>query len=159
MLPKRVQLAGLEFFELQLQLLDLAGHLLTFRAENHPPQLGDDQLEMFDLVIAAEQLFVMGSNGLILSEHLLLLADETLYPISPTSSLTLNQLHLNRPQLVAHRLRKLKALEKSKRVARLQESLASLDQLRGERLHLTEDQTRLLAELRLLLEGFLHELD
>ncbi len=66
-------LTGLEFFELQLQLFDLAGDLLTLRAENHPPQLGDDQLEMFYLVIAADHLFVMGSNGLILSEHLLLL--------------------------------------------------------------------------------------
>jgi hypothetical protein len=92
-------------------------------------------------------------------EHLLLLPDGRLYPISPTGSRTLNHLHLNRPQLVAHRLRKLKALEKSKRVARLQESLASLDQLRGERLHLTEDQARLLADLRQLLELFLHKLD
>jgi hypothetical protein len=92
-------------------------------------------------------------------EHLLRLAVGTLYPISPTGSLTLNQLHLNRPPLVAYRLRKLKALEKSQRVARLKESLASLGQLRVERLHLTEDQTRLLAEHRRLLEVFLRDLD
>ena len=49
-------LTGLEFFELQFQLLDLAADLLTLRTENHPPQLGDDQLEMLYLAIAAEQL-------------------------------------------------------------------------------------------------------
>jgi hypothetical protein len=28
-------------------------------AEHHPLELGDDQLQMFDLVVAAEQLFLM----------------------------------------------------------------------------------------------------
>jgi hypothetical protein len=46
----------LEFFELQFQLLDLVRYLLALLAEDHPLQLGDDQLEMFDLAVAIKSL-------------------------------------------------------------------------------------------------------
>jgi hypothetical protein len=49
----------LHLFELQLQLLDLALDPLAFRAEQHPAKLGDDQLQVFDLVVVGEQLLVM----------------------------------------------------------------------------------------------------
>ena len=41
--------AGLQFLELQLQLLDLPGDPLGRPAELHPPQLGDLELQLLDL--------------------------------------------------------------------------------------------------------------
>jgi hypothetical protein len=49
----------LHLFELQLQLLDLALDPLALRSEDHPAKLGDDQLQVFDLVVVGEQLLVM----------------------------------------------------------------------------------------------------
>src|ERR1019366_7100779 len=40
---------NLQVFELELKLLDLAEHLLTLRAEQHPLQLLDQQHQAFDL--------------------------------------------------------------------------------------------------------------
>ena len=59
-------LLRLQFFELQLQLLDLAADLLALGAEDHPPQLGDDQLQVLDLVVAAEELLLLGGERFIL---------------------------------------------------------------------------------------------
>ena len=49
----------LKFFELQLQLLDLVRDLL---AEDHPLQLGDDQLEMFDLAVTADACLLLSGK-------------------------------------------------------------------------------------------------
>ena len=45
----------LELFQLQLQLLDLADHLLTLRTEEHAPQLLDQQNQARDLGRAGTQ--------------------------------------------------------------------------------------------------------
>ena len=44
-------LIGFQLFELELQLLDLALDLLESEPELHPPQLRDQQLQMFDLTL------------------------------------------------------------------------------------------------------------
>ncbi len=49
-------LVRFKLFELQFQLLDLMRDLLALLAEDHPLQLGDDQLEMFDLAVAVDAL-------------------------------------------------------------------------------------------------------
>src|ERR1700751_4532948 len=51
--------ARLQLFKLQFQLLDLACDLLALGAEHHAPQLSDDQLQMFDLAVAATQLLLL----------------------------------------------------------------------------------------------------
>lgn len=56
-LARRLGLVGLQVFQLQLQLLDLVVQLFRLAAELHAPQLGDLQLEVFDLDGARVQLF------------------------------------------------------------------------------------------------------
>jgi hypothetical protein len=56
----------LQFFQLQLKLLNLAADLLTPGAEDHAPQLGDHQLQVLDLVVAAEKLLLLSGESFIL---------------------------------------------------------------------------------------------
>ena len=49
-------LRGFQFVQLQLQLLDLPFQLLRLAPELHPPQLGDQQFQMFDLVVARSSI-------------------------------------------------------------------------------------------------------
>src|SRR5271170_1930255 len=63
----------LQFFELQFQLLDLTADLLALGAEDHPPQLGNDQLQMLDLVVAAEELLLLSGQLFVPGKNLLLL--------------------------------------------------------------------------------------
>ena len=53
-----LRLRRLQLVQPQLQLLDLTIQLLRLAPELHPPQLGDQQLQMLDLVVARKQLFV-----------------------------------------------------------------------------------------------------
>ena len=46
--------ACLQLFQLQLKLFDLPLDLLRLASELHPLQLGDQQLQVFDLVVAGE---------------------------------------------------------------------------------------------------------
>jgi CRISPR/Cas system Type II protein with McrA/HNH and RuvC-like nuclease domain len=82
------------------------------------------------------------------TQHFLELEDGTLQPITPTGVFTLRRLRLNRPPLVAHRLRmkELRQLERYRDLARLLESL-----LRQQTL-LLEEQQRLLREQQRLLQ-------
>jgi hypothetical protein len=43
-------------------LFNLTISLLRLAPELHPPQLGDQQLQMLDLVVARQQLFVLGQD-------------------------------------------------------------------------------------------------
>ena len=54
-----LRLRRLQLVQPQLQLLDLTIQLLRLTPELHPPQLGDQQLQMLDLVVARQQLFVL----------------------------------------------------------------------------------------------------
>ena len=57
-----LRLRRLQFVQPQLQLLDLTVQLLRLTPELHPPQLGDQQLQVLDLVVARQQLFVLGQD-------------------------------------------------------------------------------------------------
>jgi hypothetical protein len=63
----------LQFFELQFQLLDLATDLLALGAEDYPPQLGDDQLQVLDLGVAAKKLLLLSGQRFVLGKNRLLL--------------------------------------------------------------------------------------
>ena len=47
----RLSSRGLESFQLEFELFDVAMELLRLAPEVHTPQLGDDQLQMLDLGI------------------------------------------------------------------------------------------------------------
>jgi hypothetical protein len=59
-------------------LLDLPFQLLRPAPELHPPQLGNQQLQPFDLGLTARQLFVLGVQTLALSPNLFRLYGERL---------------------------------------------------------------------------------
>ena len=49
----------LQLFQLQLQLFDLVCDLLRLAPELHPPQLGQQQLQVRDLLLTREQLLIL----------------------------------------------------------------------------------------------------
>src|ERR1019366_4872893 len=57
-----LRLRCLQFVQQQLQLLDLSIQLLRLAPELHPPQLGDQQLQVLDLVVTRQQLLVLGQD-------------------------------------------------------------------------------------------------
>jgi hypothetical protein len=59
-------------------LLDLPFQLLRPAPELHPPQLGNQQLQGFDLGLPARQLFVFGVQLLVLSNKFFRLHGERL---------------------------------------------------------------------------------
>ena len=77
--------------------------------------------------------------------HLLRLADGTLYPITVCGEFTLRRLRLNRPPLVAYRLRKQHQTEALHLLTRYRDVVTLLEQLQ-------QQQAALLAEHRALLE-------
>jgi hypothetical protein len=83
--------------------------------------------------------------------HLLGLADGTLYAITSTGAFTLKRLRLNRPSLVAHRLRRQTRAEEQRLLARLQELAMLLEQLHQQQTALLEEHRALLKEKRTLL--------
>jgi hypothetical protein len=52
-------LVRLKFFELEFKLFEFVCDLFALLAEEHPLQLGDDQLEMFDLAVVADALLAL----------------------------------------------------------------------------------------------------
>lgn len=88
--------------------------------------------------------------------HLLLLADGSLYPLTPTGEFTLQRLRLNRPQLVARRLRLRIEAERARRDTEVQNLLALFAESQRQQIAMREAQTAMLKEqaelLKLLLQ-------
>lgn len=86
-----------------------------------------------------------------LDTHLLTLVDGTLYPITPTGVFTLKRLRLNRPPLIAYRLRKHYRAEEQRLLMRYRDVVTVLEQLHRQQVALLEEQRALLEEQRALL--------
>ena len=80
--------------------------------------------------------------------HLLLLADGRLHPRTPTGEFTLARLRLNRPALVAHRLRRLSQATEQSLLERYRDLLTLLEQMQKQHAALLEDHRALLQEQR-----------
>jgi hypothetical protein len=89
--------------------------------------------------------------------HLLTLADGTLHPITSTGEFTLRRLRLNRPPLIAYRLRKQNQTEETQLLMRYRELISALEQLHKQQLALLEEHRELLDEQRRLLQLLLGE--
>jgi len=85
------------------------------------------------------------------SQHFLELDDGTLYPLTATGAFTLKRLRLNRPPLVAHRLRKRQQTEEIRLLTRYRGLIQLLEQLNIQLSALMEEQRQLLEEQRELL--------
>jgi len=81
-----------------------------------------------------------------LDTHLLALADGTLYPLTPTGAFTLKRLRLNRPPLIAYRLRKHYRTEEQRLLMRYHDVVAVLERLQQQQIALLEEQRALLEE-------------
>lgn len=92
-----------------------------------------------------------------LDRHLLLLADGTLHPITEVGVFTLQRLRLNRPPLVALRVRKQRETVEHRLLARYHDLVAVLAQLHRQQVALLEEQQALLAEQRRLVQLLLQQ--
>ena len=79
------------------------------------------------------------------TDHFFELEDGSLHPLTAAGVFTLRRLRLNRPALVAHRLRKRRQANEARLLARYRDLVEVLE-------HLNRQQTALLDEQRLLLE-------
>lgn len=85
------------------------------------------------------------------SMYFLELDDGTLQPLSITGAFTLKRLRLNRPPLVAYRLRKRQKVEETRLLARYRDLVQLLGQLNNQLSMLMEEQRQLFEEQRELL--------
>jgi len=85
------------------------------------------------------------------SQHFLELDDGTLAALTTTGAFTLRRLRLNRPALVAHRLRKRREAEETRLLTHYRDLVRVIEQLLAQQSVLMEEQQRLLAEQRELL--------
>jgi hypothetical protein len=86
------------------------------------------------------------------SQHFLELDDGTLYPLTATGAFTLKRLRLNRPPLVAYRLRNRQQAEVIRLLTRYRDLVRLLEKLHTQLSVLTEEQRQLLEEQRELLK-------
>jgi hypothetical protein len=86
-----------------------------------------------------------------LETHLLLLADGRLHPVTGTGQFTLRRLRLNRPALVAHRLRRWSQGEVAKVLKEYQELLTALRQMHDRLAAALEEHRALLQQQRALM--------
>jgi hypothetical protein len=88
------------------------------------------------------------------SQHFFEMDDGTLHPLTAVGAFTLKRLRLNRPPLVAYRLRKRQRAEEVRLLTRYREIVQLLEQLNTQLSDLMEEQRQLLGEewelLRLL---------
>jgi HNH endonuclease len=90
-------------------------------------------------------------------ERLLLLANGTLYPITETGAFTLKRLRLNRPPLVAYRVRKQGEMAEYRLLTRYRDLMVILEQLHQQQVAILEEQQVLLEEQRRLVQLLLQQ--
>ncbi|PIW12721.1 MAG: hypothetical protein COW34_13645 [Armatimonadetes bacterium CG17_big_fil_post_rev_8_21_14_2_50_66_6] len=89
--------------------------------------------------------------------HVVLTEDGTLRPLTATGEFTIRRLRLNRPPLVAHRLRKQREAEADRLLRKYRGTLVLLADMQQEHTGLMEEHRSLLREQRRLLKLFLGE--
>jgi hypothetical protein len=86
------------------------------------------------------------------SNHFFELDDGTLHPLTTIGTFTLRRLRLNRPPLVAYRLRQRQQTEAMQLLTRYQDLVGLLEQLNQQQSALMKEQQRLLKEQKDLLQ-------
>lgn len=90
------------------------------------------------------------------SEHFTVLDDGTLYPLTAKGTFTLKRLRLNRPPLVAYRMRKRQQAEETLLLSHYRDLVHLLEQANTQLQRLAEEQQELLKEQWYLLKLFLN---
>ncbi len=91
------------------------------------------------------------------AEHFLQLEDGTLHPLTATGRFTINRLRLNRPPLVAYRLKQAKRAEQTRLLAQYRDLVQMLELVNRQLEWLLKEQQKLLDEQRKLLTLFLRQ--
>jgi hypothetical protein len=91
--------------------------------------------------------------------HFVTVADGVLQSLTPTGAFTLARLHLNRPPLVAHRLRRRRNAEYQRLLQRYREQLVAEDRLYEQLISALEERRGFLAEQRVLLDLLLRDVE
>jgi len=89
----------------------------------------------------------------------LALADGTLYPISDSGAFTIRRLRLNRPPLVAYRLRSYRSAEEARLLTELRQLISLQKQLQQQHAFLLSEQQQLLEQQRELLTLLLKQVN
>lgn len=89
--------------------------------------------------------------------HLRLLTDGSLSPLTAIGAVTVERLRLNRPSLVAHRLRRRNQAAEIRALAQYRKLLVLLKDLKGEQSALVDEYRELLADKRTLLRMLLQD--
>ena len=84
--------------------------------------------------------------------HFVRLADGTLYPITTCGAFTIRRLRLNRPPLVAYRLRQHRNMEEARLLTELQQLIRLQETLQHQHAALLQEQQQLLEQQRNLLQ-------
>ena len=85
------------------------------------------------------------------SDHFVMLADGTIYPRTAIGSFTIARLRLNRPPLVAYRLRHTARIEEAQLLVQFRDVIGLLEQLQTQHAALLNQQRVLLEEQRALI--------
>ena len=88
-------------------------------------------------------------------QHLLLLDDGTLHPLTSIGAFTVKRLRLNRPPLIAYRLRQLRQTEETRLLKRYREVIALLEHLHHQQAALLEEHQSLLEKQWALLRALI----
>jgi len=91
--------------------------------------------------------------------HFLTLSDGKLFPPTATGAFTLKRLRLNRPPLVAYRLRKHDQAEEQRLLTRYRAVVALLEQFYQQQAVLLEEQRALLEEQRAILDFLIRRIE
>lgn len=83
--------------------------------------------------------------------HMVILANGTLYPLTPTGTFTIRRLRLNRPALIANRLRQQRTTEESRLLEELRQLIYLQERLQNQHARLIQEQRELLEQQRELL--------
>jgi HNH endonuclease len=83
--------------------------------------------------------------------HVLLLADGTVYPLTQTGAFTIRRLRLNRPPLIAYRLRQQARAEEARLLTQFRDVVALLERLQQQHAALLDEQRALLEEQQAIL--------
>jgi len=93
------------------------------------------------------------------TNHLLLLADGTVYPLTNIGGFTIQRLRLNRPALITYRLRHSVRIEEERLLTRYRELVVVLERLYEQQAALLEEQRTLIEQQRSVLKALLRRID
>jgi hypothetical protein len=109
--------------------------------------------------IHSEDLALWNPRTETFSKHFFEVDDGTLHPLTSTGAFTLRRLRLNRPPLVAYRLRNRQQAEEIQLLTRYRDLITLLEQLNEQLAALMEEQQKLLKEQRELLRLLINRND